>query len=518
MKITDLSLKEKVLQTSVVRVDNETFYPEKVGGIYLGGSVIDDLGNFEGVKTKETSIKYKEHADIPMLICSDFEMGCGVCIPGLTELPMLMGLGAANDERLAYDYGKATAMEAVSIGANWNFAPVCDLSIHPRNLTNVRCVSDEEELTIKIVRQVIKGMQENGLAACLKHFPGDGLDWRDSHMLTTSNTLSLKEWWKISGRVFMEMIREGAYSVMIGHNNFPAYQKEVFENGFKLPASLSKEVITNLLKGEMNFQGVVVTDALAMGGCLGYYESKERTEIESFKAGADMMLWPTENYVNNMMEAVENGYVSMERLDDAVTRILNMKEKLGLFHETSYVQELTHKEKIFVKTVQKEASEKSLTLIRDEAGFFPLTPEKKQRIAVVPIARFAPFFKLGEHLASELREKGLDVSYFGTEEGITEKETEDYDVIIYALFGRPHRPIGFLDYVGKEAVKVAAHNQYAQKKSMIVSFCSPYYERQYYERALTYVNAYSSNTSVVEAFVRAATGEIEFSGASPVKL
>ena len=518
MRITDLSLREKVLQTAIVRVDNKNFYPEKVGGIFIGGAIIDEPDeSIELEKTKEASIRYKEHADIPILVCSDFENGCGRMIPGLSVFPMLMGLGATNDEKLAYDYGKATALEARSIGANWSFTPICDLNIEKRcPIINVRGLTDDAEYAVKMLRQVVRGMQENGLAACAKHFPGDGLDWRDSHMVTTSNPLSVKEWWETSGKVFEQMIKENIYSVMIGHANFPAYQKETFENGFKLPASLSAELMTNLLKKEMGFQGVVVTDALDMGGCLGFYDSPERTEIESFKAGADMVLWPTKKYVDNMIKAVENGYISMERLDDAVTRILDMKEKMGLFKETSPLLELSEKDKEYVKSVQRNVAEKSITLIRDKAGFFPLSPQKTPNIAVVPITHYDPAFKQAELLVSELQAKGFNVSYFPI--GIEEEQAEACDVIIYALFSRSHQPIGFMDFMKNEAIKVAAHNKYGQKKNLIVSFGSPYFDGQYYERALTYVNAYSMVAPSVKAFVKAAIGEIEFSTFSPVKL
>lgn len=109
-------------------------------------------------------------------------------------------------------------------------------------------------------------MQENGLAACAKHFPGDGLDYRDQHIVTTNNSLPFADWKKLSGKVFQELIDDGVYSVMAGHITLPNYQKEIFTNGMKLPATLSQELIEKLLKKEMGFEGVVVTDALGMGG------------------------------------------------------------------------------------------------------------------------------------------------------------------------------------------------------------------------------------------------------------
>lgn len=517
MKLTNLTLEEKILQTVVIRVDKDKFVSDKVGAAFFFGEIIteaDDMG-IEGARN--TLKRYIDNADIPILITSDFENGCGSMLKGLTPLPYLMSIGAANDEQLAYNYGKATALEARSVGANWSFSPVCDLNINARNpVINVRGMTDNPEVAQRLLPQIIKGMQENGLAACAKHFPGDGLDWRDQHIVTTNNTLDFESWKKLSGKVFESVIEAGVYSVMAGHIAFPAYQKEAFTNGMKMPATLSHELITKLLKNEMEFKGVVVTDALNMGGFNGWYDTREKSEIEAFKAGCDMMLWPTKDYVKNMKDAVTNGYISMERLDDAVSRILDMKERLGLFKKDNQAILLCEEDKSFVKNTQQKTAEKSITLIRDDGKFFPLCANKQKKIAVVPITHYEPAFDEAVFLSDKLREKGFEVEYF--KEEITDKDIDKNDVVIYALFSRPWRPIGFLDFHSSEANKIAASLQYGTKKSIVVSFGSPYFGNQYFERALTYINAYSMLKPSVEAFVKAAVGEINFTDFSPVNL
>lgn len=518
MKITDLTLQEKILQTVVIRVDKDKFVSDQVGAAFFFGEIITEADEMGIDQARSTLAQYIDNAKIPILITSDFENGCGSMLKGLTPLPYLMSLGATNCEEIAYNYGKATALEARSVGANWSFSPVSDLNINKRNpLINVRGISDNPELAAKLLKQVIRGMQENGLAACAKHFPGDGLDYRDQHLVTTNNTLSMEDWKKLSGKVFQELIDDGVYSIMAGHITLPAYQREIFENGMKLPATLSHELITNLLKKEMGYQGVVVTDALGMGGFNGWYDSVQRAEIESFKAGCDMMLWPSKNYVKNMTEAVENGYISTERLDDAVTRILEMKEKLGMFNRDNHAIKLSAEDIAFVKKTQQETAEHSVTLVRDNGKFFPLSPEKQKKIAVVPITHHVPALEEAKLLCEELRARGFEVNYF--QEGMMKhKEIDEHDLVIYALFSRPYRPIGFLDFHSGEAKKVSAYLKYGTKKSMIVSFGSPYFGNQYFERALTYVNAYSMLSPSVKAFVRAAVGEIPFGDYSPVEL
>lgn len=517
MKISDMTLLEKILQTVVIKVDKDNFVSDKIGAAFFFGEIITEADEMGLDAARKTLAEYIDNADIPILITSDFENGCGSMLKGLTPLPYLMSLGAANSEKLAYDYGKATALEARSVGANWSFSPVCDLNINKRNpLVNVRGLTDDVNLAIKLLPQVIKGMQDNGLAACAKHFPGDGLDYRDQHIVTTNNTLSFDEWKKKSGKVFEEVIKSGVYSVMSGHITLPSYQKEIFDNGMKLPATLSHELIENLLKKEMGFDGVVVTDALGMGGFNGWYKTMDISQIESFKAGCDMMLWPSENYVKNMTEAIENGYIPLSRLDDAVTRILSMKEKMGLFKKDNHAIALSEKDREFVKNTQKNVAEKSVTLMRDDADIFPLTTEKFKKIAVIPITHHIPAFDEGKLLADLLGEKGFDVQYL--KDGIKKTETDGYDLILYALFSRPFRPIGFLDFHSTEAQKVAISLQTAVDKTAVVSFGSPYFMNQYFERAKTFVNAYSMLSPSVKAFVSAATGETEFSSFSPVEV
>lgn len=519
MKITDISLEDKILQTLCVRLKPGVFDPRKFGAAFFFGEIITDADEMGLDNARKFLHQYVENADIPLLVTSDFENGCGSMLKGLTPFPLMMGLGATNSEEIAYNYGKATALEARSVGANWTFSPVCDLNVNPRNpLVNVRGMTDDPDLACRLLRQVIRGMQDNGLAACAKHFPGDGMDYRDQHIVTTNNTLPFEEWKKMHGRVFREVIEEGVDSIMVGHITLPDYQKEVFKNGMKLPATQSKEMVTDLLKGELDFKGVVVTDALGMGGFLGWREDRRHDDIEAFRAGNDMMLWPSEHYVDDMKEAVENGYVPMERLDDAVGRILELKQKLGLFDHDNHPIKLTKEQQQFVLETQKQAAEHSVTLLRDNMGAFPLSTEKYKKIAVVPITHHAPAFEQAELLCTRLRERGFEVDMLKESKEFNQQSIEEHDLVIVMPLSRPFRPMGFLDFMKPEASKVATSLKYGTEKTIIACFGSPYFDGQYFERALTSVNCYSFLDCSVEAFVKAAMGEIPFGDFSPVKL
>ena len=525
-KLEEMTLREKINQTVVVLMQRGKPINIAPGAAFFFGQIITEADE-AGLDELRAYVKdLNDKCSIPPLITSDFENGCGSMISALTPLPFMMGLGATDDASTAYDYGKATALEARSVGANWTFSPVSDLNINRRNpLVNNRGMTDNVDLAVKMLPQIVKGMQDNGLSACSKHFPGDGMDYRDQHIVTTYNSCTMEQWRDTYGKVFQAMIDAGVDSIMAGHIGFPVYPQKLSERfGMALPATLNYELITKLLKEEMGFDGIVVTDAINMGGFAGWYDTKEQTEIESFKAGCDMMLWPTENYPDNLEKAILSGEVPMERLDDAVRRILRIKEKNGLFDENREAfRTISQEEAAFVRRVQKRCAEQSMTLIRDKMGHFPLDPKKTPKIGVSVIAEHVPAKKEAAAIRDALEQRGFTVEYV-EEDKVSLDETvkfyERNDLILYTTFSRPFRPIGFLDFTGPRAQKIQNMliPDYAVDKVIVANFGSPYMVDQYFEKVQTCVNGYSMLACSVEAFVRAACGEIEFSGKSPVEL
>ena len=524
--VEKMTVREKINQTIVILMKKGETVDFTPGAAFFFGQIITEADE-TGLEELRGYVKaLNDKCDIPPLITSDFENGCGSMVKSLTPLPYMMGLGATNDAQIAYDYGKVTAIEARSVGATWTFSPVSDLNKNRRNpLVNNRGLTDDEALGVKMLPQVVKGMQDNGLSACAKHFPGDGMDYRDQHITTTYNDCQLDDWRATYGRVFAEMIAAGVDSVMAGHIGLPAYTKEISER-FKmhLPATLSKEIITDLLKGEMGFDGIVVTDALGMGGFQGWYPTREQAEIESFKAGCDMMLWPSENYADNLEKAILSGEVPMSRLDDAVTRIFRVKERRGLFEKNRRLfREISDEERTFIADFQKRCAERSITLIRDRNASFPFNAKKAKKIAIYVVCEYTAALKDARALKREFENRGFEVEY-NEDSSIESQELErsylENDLVLWALFSRPFRPIGFLDYTSARADKLM--NAFAMPnaidKVVVVSFGSPYFGDQYFEKAQTYVNAYSMLDCSVKAFVRAACGEIDFEGVSPVKL
>ncbi len=500
-------------------------YP--VSGFFMGWKLFDNVKPEDYYKYIRSACKeYQEASDLPLLFQQDYESG--VNFPGMTFFPNGMSLGAANTPSLAYAFGEAVARQALSVGVQWVLHPVADLNLNPFNpITNTRSVSDDPGKAIRILSQQIRGLQSNGVAATIKHFPGDGVDYRDQHLVTTCNSLPFKVWKEKHGRVFQALIDSGVACIMPGHITLPSYQKEKI-NGMNPPATLSKELLTGLLKGEMGFQGVIVSDAMTMGGFRGWYDSPLESEIESFKAGVDVLLWPSYAFMDTLEIRIKRGEISMARLDDAVQRVWALKERFGLLEkERKLIREVTPAEKEEGDKTAQAICEKAITLVRDRNKALPLNPEKDKKILVVsvtPVSRKGGDGDLKEleSFAEQLRGKGFRVDFHHDilyeTQGWADDSPEKYDRIIIALCRHPHAPFGPLDFYDDEAQTVWGVNAMPKEKIIVVNFGNPYNTNEYFERVNTCINAYSNTPMMHSAVISVLLGEIKMTGQSPVDL
>ncbi|THF84510.1 glycoside hydrolase family 3 protein [Cohnella fermenti] len=535
VKLADLSVREKIGQTVVLLSGRakeieahgslEAFlekYP--VGGFFVGAEIIKDVMTSNGFEqVKEATEQYKAATKIPLIFASDLENGCGSMIPGLTKLPFPMALGATKSEQLAYDYGKATALEARLAGVNWTFSPVADLNVNRFNpITCIRAISDKPEWAIPLLKALIRGMQDHGLAATAKHFPGDGCDYRDQHLTTTVNSLSREDWLRQHGAVFQALIDDGLASIMTGHISLPSFQAETVLGGRYLPATLSAELSDTLLKRQMGFRGAIVSDALIMGGYLKWYERSE-AYLRTLKAGTDLMLWPELTYFETVERALESGELTMERLDDAVERVLRLKRRFGVLaseEETAPIPiEETEAEaiEVFANRTAQQVAERSLTLVRDELGLLPAAPEAVRNVLVIGITPSAADYEELSTLKDAFERRGIRAEMIRGVwyEDLIKREPE-FDLIVYAPIVRHHHPMGPLAFSADEASACWSALTAGRSKSVVVSFGSPYVMADYFDMAPVAVNAYSNVPSSHEAFVRALLGEIPFAGSAPV--
>ncbi len=235
-------------------------------------------------------------------------------------------VAATDDEQMAYHLGDICGKEGAAVGCNWSFAPIIDIDYNFRNpITNTRTFGSDPERVRKMGVQYVKAVQKWGVAASIKHFPGDGVDERDQHLVTSINSLSCEEWDATYGIIYKACIDEGAMSVMVGHIMQPEYSKKL-NPGIKdediLPATLSYELTTKLLKEQLGFKGLVVSDAATMAGMMIPMPRSEQVPAV-INAGCDMFLFARnlEEDFEFMSKAVKNGTLSKARLDEAVTKI-----------------------------------------------------------------------------------------------------------------------------------------------------------------------------------------------------
>ena len=298
---------------------------------------IDDFGAMffhpgEIDSLKEKINLFNKACKIPPFIVSDMECGPGDMVLGATKFPDMMGLSQTNSEELVYEVGKIAAEEAGEIGYNWTFSPVADLAFEMDSpVVGMRSAGTNPDHMIKILKAYINGLQENGMMATIKHFPGDGYSTFDQHLTTPENPLDMDTWRKYSGRVFKELIDAGVMAVMPGHISLPAYDEKNEELNLYPPATLSKKILQNLLRGELGFEGLIVSDAIEMGGAVGFMNYYDACAA-SLENGCDCLLFPRidENFYMEMGKRVQEGKLTIEILKERAIRIVSLKEQIGL--------------------------------------------------------------------------------------------------------------------------------------------------------------------------------------------
>jgi beta-N-acetylhexosaminidase len=329
---------------------------------------------------KRTAEWLQARCSLPALVTSDLESGAGRMISDCVTFPDLMGLAAAGDLSLAREMGRATAVEARQNGVHWTLGPVADVNANPYNpIDCTRSLGDDPARVAAFSRKLISGMQERGMAACVKHFPGDGWDDRDQHVCTTVNPLTLDQWLAHSGKPFAEAIAAGVKSVMIGHIALPAIDPGDPNDPLgPPPATLSKAIVTGLLRERMGFQGVIITDAIEMGGLVSRVSSRSELIIRAVNAGCDVLLFSIARTDFNLLkQAAQTGAIGMSRIDDAVSRVLALKEDLGFAARPSLALptgKIAGSERAEFEAAAKGVARKSITLVRGKAGAVDLSP------------------------------------------------------------------------------------------------------------------------------------------------
>ncbi|MFK9091776.1 beta-N-acetylhexosaminidase [Bacillus salipaludis] len=370
---------------------------ELVKKYHLGGVILFRENTVTAAQTTKLVSAYQESAEkYGLLISVDQEGGIVTRLQFGTDFPGNMALGASRSEELAEKVGKAIGEELNAVGINMNFGPVLDVNNNPDNpVIGVRSFAEDPELVAKMGNAYIKGLHETGTAATAKHFPGHGDTATDSHLGLPEVPHDIDRLKKVELYPFQQAMDAGIDAVMSAHVTFPKIDstKAISKKDgteIAIPGTLSHKVLTGLMREEMGFKGVIVTDAMNMQAIADHFGPVDAA-VRAVKAGTDIVLMPVglESVANGLYDAVNSGDISIERIDQSVERILTLKLNRGIVKaevEKSLDEKIANAEEVARSAehlqVEKEAAAKSITLVKN-SGVLPLKAEGDEKIVVV---------------------------------------------------------------------------------------------------------------------------------------
>ncbi len=468
-----------------------------------------------------------------MLVAANLEKGASGIVHEGTLLGSPLSVAATDDVSIAAKLGEVCGSEGAAVGVNWAFAPIIDIDYNFRNpITNVRTFGSDPARVRDMGAAYVRAVQSHGVAASIKHFPGDGRDERDQHLVTSINDMSVDEWDATYGAAYKAGIDAGALTVMVGHIMQPAYSRALrpdLADADILPATLSPELMGDLLRGKLGFNGLVVTDATTMAG-FTVPMARAKAVPTAIAAGADVFLF-TRNLAEDfgfMMDGVADGTISPDRLDSAVARILGLKAALRL-HERP-VPTLERARAVVGSTEHqqwsKDCADQAITLVKKETGVLPLSPATYPKVLFVPIESgqgvgYGVRTGACDLLRTRLEDEGFDVDVFKAKnvfEGEVDRTSDYigvYDMILYVanLSTKSNQTTVRIEWA--QPMGANCPHYLASIPTVFVSIENPYHLIDV-PRVKTYINTYSSSDNALDALVEKLMGRSAFKGVSPV--
>lgn len=544
-----MTTREKVAQLIVSQTDSYIFSEghalmtdtlvgiEGIGGLLI---IQDSLPRF---LTRMNQLQ--EMSKIPLLVSIDGEWGPSMRFSEYPFFPQQMQLGALPSDSLIYEMGLAVAEQCKMANIHINYAPVVDINVNPKNpVIHARSFGENRDKVTTYGRAYMKGMQDGGIIACSKHFPGHGDTEVDSHKGLPVLPFSRERLDSLELYPFRDQIKHGVEMVMMGHLHIPALDSAV--------SSISYPIVTGLLREEMGFDGIIVTDALTMKGVSENMESPE-IALAAYKAGVDILLKPGDIIasIDRLEEAMNSGECDIEDLNERVRKTLRMKARFGMLErnynpivDTTNISERVKKPE-HIALIQ-EMAEQSMTLVDNKAGLLPLDMNKK--IAYVAYnAKHIPMLReygdieglsgynpetgmvdsttlMYQHLLKEAMKQEGEVHYFALDKKSSDKDIAkvcaqlaDYDVVILAC----HDPRGRSrkDLIAQEHIKVM-EGLVKKHQPILVHYGSPYglSDLPWRNHLSGVLVAYKDSESNQKAAAKVLTGEIEAVGVLPVSV
>jgi beta-N-acetylhexosaminidase len=557
-----LSTEEKVGQLFVVwvrakflNVDSPEYLQlrDSIQKYHLGGFTMTVpwdppfLDRSQPYEAAELLNRLQQDSKLPLLIAADFERGVTMRLHGATEFPHAMAFGAAGKLEYAEAFGRITAQEARAIGVHWNFFPDADVNSNPANpIINTRSFGEDPQQVGDLVTAYIRGAHANGMMATVKHFPGHGDTATDSHLGVAQVTGDMARLKSVELPPFQKAIAAGVDSVMVAHVSIPALDSDPNH-----VATTSPAIVTGLLKNQLGFKGIVVTDALDMAGLTRLYGAHiGRAAVDAFKAGNDVLLIPADLDASYraMLEAVRSGEISPARLNASVLKILKAKASLGLYKtrlvNVDALSTLVGKPANLA--LGQKIADDSITLVRDNGKLLPLessgttaTGLPYQKVEEVRDKMVAIIFsddmrtEAGRALERQIRERVPDAHVVYVDPRIASAMTDDVlkavdnaKSVIAAVYEVPvpgkvmnaanglTNSVGLSDASGALLQKVLDR---AAERTAVLAMGNPYLAQDFpavQNYLCTFSNATVSEISVVKALF----GEIAIRGHLPVSI
>ena len=548
--LENMSLDEKLSQLFIclTKSKEENSIKEEMttyncGGVRYNPGIKKDVYNH--------NYNVQKYSHIPCLIAANCEEGGNGAFIGGTYVGKETKIAATRNLDYAYKLGEISAIESKSVGVNTIFAPIVDIHHNFHNpVISLRTFGNDPKLVRDMSLKFMQGIQDNGVLACAKHFPGDGYDERDQHLSPVVNPLSKDEWDKSFGMVYKTLIDKGLDMIMAGHIKLPQYES-YYNSELKpnecMPATESKYLITNLLKEDLDFNGLVVTDATHM---VGFTSQGKRSFLipNAINSGCDMILFYNDykEDFDYIKEGFNSGLITLERLNDAVRRILGLKAKLHILDKdvNEILPEYNDDTFPLHKNITKEVSKDAITLVKNVENILPINPNKHKRILIVPQEDENPFSAfmpkapktIYDGIKAMLENKGFTVDIF---ESLMDKAkrlpkdeamkivmnvynnktpitdlTLNYDLVIQFAHFDPHNTVQRISW--KLSKGTADIPWYVHELPVIfVSLCSPFHLFDV-PMVKTYINCYDKNISTLESLVEKLVGNEEFKGVDPV--
>ncbi|PYX62125.1 MAG: hypothetical protein DMG73_00835 [Acidobacteria bacterium] len=496
--------------------------------------------------------RLQRDSKLPLMFAADFERGLSMRLYGTTVFPHAMAFGAAGKLDYAENFGRITAQEARAIGIHWNFFPVADVNSNPANpIINTRSFGEDPQQVGDLLSAYIRGAHEGGMLTTAKHFPGHGETDTDSHLGVARVNVDLGHLQNIELPPFKKAIASGVDSIMVAHVTVPALESDP-----NRVATTSTAVVTDLLKKQLNFKGVVVTDALDMAGLTRLYANNiGRAAVDAFKAGNDLLLIPADLDASyrSMLDAVHSGEISSARLDESVLKVLETKASLGLHKAHLVNMDDVSKEvgKPQNLAIGQQIADDAITLVRENSKLLPIKAVSKQiagtgkallpyqsveevrNHVVVVIFSDDVRSESGRTFEREFRARVPDVNMIyldpriagGMANDVLAAVDQAQAVIVPAYViptagkvvggpGGPRNSVGLADATGALLDEILEH---AAERTVVLAMGNPYLAQDF-PAIQNYICTFSNATISEASAVKALFGEIAIRGHLPVTI